>query len=65
MKIGFGIIGVLVLSALVAVGQGQIRFFNTGQTLISTNSLSGGTSGVISGAGNYYFALFIAPPRDY
>jgi len=62
MKIAFAAFGVLVLSVLDAHGQGQIRFFNTGQTLISTNSPSGGPAAPISGAGNYYFALFIAPP---
>jgi len=62
MKIAFAAFGVLVLSALVAVGQGQIRFFNTPQTLVSTNLPLGGVGGPISGAGNYYFALFIAPP---
>ncbi len=49
-------------ASVFAFGQGQIRFFNTGETLISTNSPSGGPAAPISGAGNYYFALFIAPP---
>ncbi len=51
----------LLAGSIVAVGQGQIRFANTGQTLISTNSLFGAGSGPISGAGNFYFALFVAP----
>ncbi|HEX5221694.1 MAG TPA: PEP-CTERM sorting domain-containing protein [Verrucomicrobiae bacterium] len=55
------LLAAFMLSTLGVFGQGQIRFFNNGQTLISTNSMSGGESGLISGAGNYYFALFVAP----
>ena len=48
----------------LAPGQGTVNF-SAGASLstrIATNSAQGGPiTGLISGAGNYYFALFVAP----
>jgi len=56
----------LTIAALVGVvslsfGQGVVNFTG-GSATISTNSVVGGPStGRISGAGSYYFGLFVAP----
>jgi len=53
--------------ASLSYGQGTVNF-NAGAaalTRISTNSSVGGaTTGLISGAGNYYFALFVSPTAN-
>jgi|ERR1041385_2954656 hypothetical protein len=59
----------LTIAALMGVaslsyGQGSVNFSAgaSASTRIATNSVAGGaTTGQISGAGNYYFALFVAP----
>jgi len=48
----------------MAFGQGTVNFSAGAatNTRLATNSAAGGpTTGQISGAGNYYFALFVAP----
>src|SRR5437899_969263 len=56
-------VAVLLTSAALTYGQGQVTFANTSSTLISTNSVRGGPpTGPISAlVGRYYFALFSAP----
>jgi hypothetical protein len=52
-----------VFVALVAItthGQGTVDFHNTGTTLITTNDFQG-HNGLISGAGNYRFGLYVGP----
>jgi len=55
--------GILIGISSLSYGQGSVNF-SAGAlpaTRIWTNSSSGGPYGLISGAGNYYFALFVAP----
>ncbi len=55
----FSTIIFIVLLALIARGQGTVTFANTPTTTISTNNFY--FNGVMSGAGNYSFGLYLAP----
>jgi hypothetical protein len=58
------LLGFATVSACGQYGPGEVIFANTTGTAarISTNSAPGGpATGPISGVGNYYFALFVAP----
>lgn len=50
----------MALASITGRGQGTIDFRNTPSTPITTNNLQG-TSGLISGAGNYRFGLYVGP----
>src|SRR5262245_39548841 len=64
-RCGF-LLGILALLAVppLASAQGQVGFFNTSTTLISTNSAPGdaATGPTSALVGDYYFALFAASP---
>jgi len=51
-------IAALLSAAYMSYGQGEV-IFSTGSQFCSTNTT--GTPGRLSGAGNYLFALFVAP----
>jgi len=46
--------------AVTTYGQGRVNFSNGSTTAITTNNLAG-TTGQISGAGNFYFGLYMGP----
>lgn len=50
----------MALASIIGRGQGTVDFRNTLSTPITTNNLQG-TSGLISGAGNYRFGLYVGP----
>jgi len=55
------LLAIALLAAVVtAYGQGRVNFSNGSTTAITTNDNSGGV-GQISGAGNYYFGLYLGP----
>ena len=56
----FGAAVLIALVPIAAHGQGTIDFRNTPSTPITTNNLQG-ASGLISGAGNYRFGLYVGP----
>ena len=52
--------GAALLCVATAYGQGRVAFLNNSTTPISTNTTSiGGASGPTSGAGNFYFGLYV------
>lgn len=52
-------LSLIALFTITTRGQGMVTFANTASTPISSNHL--GSIGLISGAGNYLFALYIGP----
>jgi hypothetical protein len=54
------LLAIALLAAVVTTyGQGRVNFSNGSTTAISTND--GVNSGLISGAGNFYFGLYVGP----
>lgn len=55
----------LMVAALVSHGQGRVNFANTSGTVVTAdNTANGGSIANISGAGNYYFGLYLGPDNN-
>lgn len=57
-------LGTLIVAAFTSLmlhGQGAVEFHNTSSTPITTNNIFTGTTGLMSGPGNYRFGLYVGP----